>query len=90
MDCRAHTGPLGGVHFVNPQDGFFADRPSHMFTCADVGEARLFMPCVDTFGIDAAADLDDPGRSSHHGMVTSCCHDVISLLLLLPLLCLFG
>ena len=43
---------LGGLHFVLPQEGFHADRPRHMFTSAQIGEARLFMPCIDTFPIN--------------------------------------
>eukprot|EP00039_Didymoeca_costata_P007960 m.105772 g.105772 ORF g.105772 m.105772 type:complete len:964 (+) comp13890_c0_seq2:160-3051(+) len=42
--------PLGGLHFVLPREDFFLDRKPHMFTSADKGEARTFMPCVDNFG----------------------------------------
>lgn len=48
--------PLGGVHFVEPKDGFFTDRPRHVFTTAAICESRLFMPCVDTF-----AELSEDG-----------------------------
>jgi hypothetical protein len=51
--------PLGGVHFVEPRDGYFNDRPRHCFTTAAICESRLFMPCVDTF-----AELEDGGAES--------------------------
>lgn len=41
---------LGGVHFVTNRDGYFSDRPKHMYTCAGILESRLFMPCIDLLG----------------------------------------
>ena len=52
---------LGGVQFVGPRDGFFTDRAAHMFTSANIGESRLFMPCMDVFGDDEQL----PGTDFH-------------------------
>jgi transcription initiation factor TFIID subunit 2 len=39
--------PVGGLRFVAPFEGLFKDRPVHMYTHGDIGEASLWFPCVE-------------------------------------------